>query len=49
MVPRQNYAVNSTWMCDEGRLSYHKNNENRAIELFAKGTGNGEESDRKAA
>ncbi len=37
MVPRQNDAVNSTWMCDEGRLSYHKNNDNRALEVLMKG------------
>ncbi len=27
--PRKNLAVNGFFMCDEGRLSYHKENENR--------------------
>ena len=37
MVPRQNDEVNSTWMCDEGRLSYHANNDNRALEAYVGG------------
>lgn len=31
MIPRTNDAVNSAWMCDEGRLSYKSHNDNRAL------------------
>lgn len=36
-IPRQNDAVNQTWMCDEGRLSYHASNEQRASSAMLKG------------
>ncbi|MHB1846625.1 MAG: NADH-quinone oxidoreductase subunit G, partial [Deltaproteobacteria bacterium] len=29
--PRENDAVNSSWMCDDGRLTYHRLNEERAL------------------
>lgn len=29
MLPRENEAVNQSWMCDEGRLTYNRANENR--------------------
>jgi NADH-quinone oxidoreductase subunit G len=37
MIPRRNDAVNDTWMCDEGRLSYHAHEENRATEPLVDG------------
>jgi len=29
LLPRRNEEVNQVWMCDEGRLTYHANNEKR--------------------
>ncbi|RYF09073.1 MAG: 2Fe-2S iron-sulfur cluster binding domain-containing protein, partial [Deltaproteobacteria bacterium] len=29
LLPRENEAVNKSWMCDEGRLTYNRANENR--------------------
>ena len=33
--PRQNDAVNSAWMCDDGRLTYHRLNEDRIVHASA--------------
>jgi len=35
--PRQNDAVNQTWMCDFGRLEYKKANEGRLLVPFTRG------------
>ncbi|MCC6806687.1 MAG: (2Fe-2S)-binding protein [Deltaproteobacteria bacterium] len=37
MIPRRNDSVNDTWMCDEGRLSYHAHEEQRAEEPLTDG------------
>jgi len=38
MVPRRNVDVNKSWMCDEGRLSFHTlETVNRLLAPFAKG------------
>ena len=30
--PRENEAVNQAWMCDDGRVTYHRQNEQRVLE-----------------
>jgi NADH-quinone oxidoreductase subunit G len=36
LTPRQNLKVNQYWMCDEGRLDYHKFNEKRISGIKSK-------------
>lgn len=37
-VPRENDDVNQSWLCDEGRLTYDRNNEGRLTQALVRGT-----------
>ncbi|MBI3180426.1 MAG: (2Fe-2S)-binding protein [Deltaproteobacteria bacterium] len=39
LLPRDNDAVNQSWLCDEGRLTYSRANDDRLSEAMLKGDG----------